>query len=333
LFRDTEEISQALRHTNVRAMQITRGSFEASLTHVPAGEWLMQFLSFEEGASVCAGDAPRHHHAVVVPLESSPECRLLGQPISPHTLAVYAPGSEHADTTSAGYREVVIIAPLNFAERMSEEGVTLAKHGAESREVVRRRLEPLQNLVRRAWRSAEEPGHPLDWPEAQRCLTDALDCAVSDVLRPDAGISQDGAALGRPRLPRTAILRRIFDLLNERTEEPLYAGRLAAEVGISRPSLQRVFLEFYGMPPARYLTLKRLYLARQRLREGDKATVTAVAASLGFWDLSRFAKNYRDVFGELPSDTLRRSRRTADQPHAALPALDTYAPQVAGRAE
>jgi AraC family ethanolamine operon transcriptional activator len=38
-------------------------------------------------------------------------------------------------------------------------------------------------------------------------------------------------------------------------------------------------------------------------------SVQSVAASWGFWHLSRFASDYRQMFGQLPSDTLRNARR------------------------
>ncbi|HEX4892594.1 MAG TPA: helix-turn-helix domain-containing protein, partial [Hyphomicrobiaceae bacterium] len=114
---------------------------------------------------------------------------------------------------------------------------------------------------------------------------------------------------GRPRLSRPAMIRRTWEILHERQDDPIYATELAAEVGISQPTLQRLFLEWFGMPPARYLQIKRYYLARRRLRDGTMNSVTEVATSLGFWDLSRFSKSYKTAFGELPSQTLRRARQ------------------------
>ena len=49
-------------------------------------------------------------------------------------------------------------------------------------------------------------------------------------------------------------------------------------------------------------------LARKALTAADPATatVTAIANDQGFGELGRFAVNYRRLFGEPPSATLRR---------------------------
>ena len=62
------------------------------------------------------------------------------------------------------------------------------------------------------------------------------------------------------------------------------------------------------MGPIRYLTLRRMNLVRRALQRADAstATVTQLATDHGFWELGRFSVNYRQLFGESPSETLRR---------------------------
>lgn len=60
------------------------------------------------------------------------------------------------------------------------------------------------------------------------------------------------------------------------------------------------------MSPARYLRMYRLTRARLELLDADPGatTVKNVAYSLGFWELGRFAVEYKKLFGESPSQTL-----------------------------
>lgn len=57
-----------------------------------------------------------------------------------------------------------------------------------------------------------------------------------------------------------------------------------------------------------YLRIQRLYEARRLLRAScqNRTTVTQIAFGLGFWDLGRFAGRYHTLFGEHPSETLRK---------------------------
>jgi AraC-like DNA-binding protein len=51
-----------------------------------------------------------------------------------------------------------------------------------------------------------------------------------------------------------------------------------------------------------------MHLARRALLRADAsaATVTMVATDHGFWELGRFSVEYRGLFGESPSASLRR---------------------------
>jgi AraC-like DNA-binding protein len=77
----------------------------------------------------------------------------------------------------------------------------------------------------------------------------------------------------------------------------VYAAELAQTVGISQASLQRVFHEWFGMPPARYLLLRRFYIARRRLRSKSADTVTEIASELGFWEHVAFLERIDSFSG------------------------------------
>jgi AraC-like DNA-binding protein len=68
------------------------------------------------------------------------------------------------------------------------------------------------------------------------------------------------------------------------------------------------------MGPIRYLWLRRMHLTRRALLQASPATatVTAIATDHGFWELGRFASEYRALFGETPVASLRRPAAESD---------------------
>lgn len=302
LFQDTEDLSASLRHANVRAIQTSRGGFSGRLAQRGVADWTIQYVSIDDGMSACAGDAPRDRYSFVVPLRVTSGSRLLGADVTGASLGIYAPGSEHADITTPGFSEVIVMPPLGSMGEVlaSANGVDLPRAGSHHRQVQERHADRLRLLLGELGRLDESAARE---PEIVRSLIDGIGLSLRSALGGD-----DGARLGRPTLPRPEILRRVADILESRPDEPIYATELAAMAQVSQPTLQRAFLELFGMPPARYLMLKRIYLARARLRSGSYQSVIEVASSCGFWELSRFAKRYKTIFGELPSETLRRSR-------------------------
>ncbi|MEI7901487.1 MAG: helix-turn-helix transcriptional regulator, partial [bacterium] len=73
------------------------------------------------------------------------------------------------------------------------------------------------------------------------------------------------------------------------------------EAGVSPSRLVQLFREQTGLTPADYRMRLRLEEARRRLRD-SAATVTTVAADLGFASNQHFASKFRKYFGVSPSD-------------------------------
>ncbi len=124
------------------------------------------------------------------------------------------------------------------------------------------------------------------------------------VVRCLAAAEEDGATRRR----HLEMLLRMRAVIEEHPERPLQINDLCALMNVSCRTLHAVSVEHFGMGPKRYLTLRRLDMARRALRAApDGANVTAIALRCGFWELGRFAGAYKLAFGESPSETLRRA--------------------------
>jgi AraC-like DNA-binding protein len=112
---------------------------------------------------------------------------------------------------------------------------------------------------------------------------------------------------GAPALP--ASVRRAIAFMEEHLAEPVTIGEVAEAARLSPRGLQDAFHRLLGHSPLQHLRLLRLEAARDELLAADPtagATVSAIAERWGFRHAPRFARSYREQFGENPRDTLHR---------------------------
>lgn len=107
-------------------------------------------------------------------------------------------------------------------------------------------------------------------------------------------------------LNRRRIVQKVRDYIISNPDENVSIPDLCRMLHVSRRTLQYCFQEVVGMSPVTYLRTVRLNEVRRRLFFGGRyGQVTEVAMSWGFKHLSQFSIYYQDLFGVLPSETVR----------------------------
>jgi AraC family transcriptional regulator, ethanolamine operon transcriptional activator len=93
-------------------------------------------------------------------------------------------------------------------------------------------------------------------------------------------------------------------------DRPIYSDELCAALHVSARTLHQSFAAVYGMSPHAYLKRRRLVLVHRALRSAreDQTMVNSIVLAHSFWHLGRFAQEYADMFGEMPSETLAIGR-------------------------
>jgi AraC-like DNA-binding protein len=118
--------------------------------------------------------------------------------------------------------------------------------------------------------------------------------------------------LFREPLPTTSsAVGTVEEYIEAHWDKPIDVPAMAKVANVSARSLFRQFKQDRGYSPADFAKRVRLNHARELLeRSGDGASVTQVALKCGFQNPGHFARDFRLAFGELPSETLRKSTRS-----------------------
>lgn len=129
--------------------------------------------------------------------------------------------------------------------------------------------------------------HPGDELEAENHLV-ALTARLTHHL----------ARTAPPPLVDTSTASRLRSLLDDRVAEKVTLEDASAALGVTPTHLVRAFSRRYGLAPHRYLTGRRVDLARRLLLAGTPAAEVAVA--VGFHDQAHLTRHFRRLLGTTP---------------------------------
>jgi len=112
------------------------------------------------------------------------------------------------------------------------------------------------------------------------------------------------------------LLRRLLrakDRMDAASQEEWPVGRLARVSGVSEAHFARSFKEAFGVPPHRYLLMRRIERATALLRETELG-ITEIAFQTGWNSLGTFGRTFRDVTGESPGELRAREKALQGEP-------------------
>ena len=96
---------------------------------------------------------------------------------------------------------------------------------------------------------------------------------------------------------------RAREYIHEHLAEPILIPNLCSYCGVSLRTLERAFKSSFGMTPNNYVCAARLNEVRRDLLNSDFSDVPIAKIAMwnGFTHMGRFAQQYKEQFGQLPS--------------------------------
>jgi AraC-like DNA-binding protein len=168
------------------------------------------------------------------------------------------------------------------------------------------RAEPARSLRRLLNLMVEELGTPAPFGGSEPGIRSFTDLFLYTLLRAvphtySNRLAQEGSAAA------PGIVRRAEAHIRANVEKPITLDEVAAAAGCSVRTLQHGFKRFRETTPLLAIRHARLEAARDAI-QSDRAgsSVTDIALRFGFSNGGRFARFYRDAFGEFPVVAMRR---------------------------
>jgi AraC-like DNA-binding protein len=303
IFSDPLPYQATLRISEVDVLPTARGQFRAELTKIGLHKLWMQ-RGHENLPHVVVGTISPIHKAITFLTGEQEEMVYCGQSVLPGSIIVHRTDSQHRRNPANRHWGAMSLTHDDF------HAACTAITGCDfSDEAFRLVVRPEPDLMSRLLQVHERVGTMaatdpdlLATPEVARSLEQQL---VHLMVRCLTDSLSPKMSTGSRR--HDLIVARLEAFLEANAGQPLYLAEICAAIGVAERTLRAACEEHLGMGPIRYLTLRRMHLARRALLRADpsKATVTQIATDFGFWELGRFSVAYRALFGESPSDSLR----------------------------
>ena len=268
---------------------------------------------FREGVSTTTGvwvtfEEPAY--ACMLPVRGCGGGRFFGEEVGESSVLTLEPGVDLWGVLPEGAEYTGVVLPKALLLRHARS-MRLAEESHLSDlprilELPAHRTEAVRNLCLSVLADlARRPSeHPM--ADAIRRIEEHVSCLVTIALLGRAGVR----GVGRPRASYGRITLRARDYVMSHPGDAPGLTELCEYLHVGVRTLNYAFHRSVGVSAAEYLRLVRLNRARVDLlasRGNPDARVAVIASRWGFWNASLFGRQYRELFGELPSATLGRT--------------------------
>lgn len=304
-FTDPFLCQTAVQGGRVEILPTARGRFHADLTQIGMNKvWMQRFDLTLPLVSTVTASAERKAFGFLTNEESS-QLKHCGLEVGPNDLLVYGNDVLH-QRSQRRLQYGAISVPVNDFPALCRTIVGREFLEEPSTSIIRPDR-PLMSRLMRLHKLVGQLAHDspdiLLLPEVLRALEEQLVHVLIRCLADGASIETE---IGHLR--HNAIVNRFEDFLAANPDRPLYLTEICAAIAVAERTLRACCEVHLGMGPMRFLNLRRMHLVHAALLRASalERTVTSVVTDHGFWELGRFSVAYRALFGESPSETLRR---------------------------
>ena len=223
--------------------------------------------------------------------------------VEPNSIIIYAPGSEINAVSAANFEVLTFsISDDYLLEILKQEGMEDFYHSLKSIDVLVSK-NPLWKKLRKA--ILNEIEHHIKEPnyKSGQIFKESFTKELLVLLK-DSSVNEKKVS-GKKRLK---LLHDAEHYITQHITEPIKISNIISYLNVSERTLLYAFKNRFDMGPKAFMLVLKLNHVHHRLRrEKNNNSVAPLAKESGFWHMGQFYKDYKIFFGELPSDTLKKS--------------------------
>jgi AraC family ethanolamine operon transcriptional activator len=306
-FDDFDAMAAAPRAWDQHYLKLSKGSFEGSVRAAHTACMQAGRVTWSSGVLV-TGAVPKGAISFAIPIVAGGVARAQGIPVRTNQIVAIADRDELNFTQPSGCELLVLSLGHGLLDLAAATFFGEAWRDAVPNAVVL----AVQDAARLAadYRRLLAATRDVDATRlAEPAFGRRLELAAAETVAAQIAIQQPRRLTSAQR---QRLARRVEGYLQANEFRPVGIAELCAAVGAPERTMHHACREYFGLPPVALLRVRRLHRARrQLLARGSATTVTATATDWGFDHLGEFAVAYRRLFGETPSQTLRRKQASA----------------------
>jgi AraC family transcriptional regulator, ethanolamine operon transcriptional activator len=308
---DIDELVDTIDSARTAPKTLRSGAIRAEVVRADLGDVLVEVGDYSFPITT-AGETAPDRIGMFVPLRRVVSGHFNGVALTPDVLHVWGEDAEIAGVIGEPAQfGIVSFAPAALDRTAEALGIELDLPGrGEVRSVSAVDWPHLDDAFEFVLHTARERRAGAVSDAATTALAESL---VELVVRSVATENNGPLHAPRTRLNSLRVVRACEDHAARARYQSVTLADLCVASGASERWVRHAFHDCYGMSPTSYLRIIALHEVRHALLHGSPGhgTVGSAASDYGFWHLSRFAAQYRALFGEPPSTTLGRRLHAA----------------------
>ncbi len=291
---DFDHFSEMIKQGKIEQSQLDKGGFKGSLSHIAHGPISISRHKMNR-TILQRGSGDKGNTVFIIPGNMEQEIHWRSHDLVGNSIGILKSGMEHESVTTPSFLGFSVSISNQYLEELAillglPKFLIVAKTH-EVIEIPKNYAIEIQKLLTNLFNSKILIDSVLNYELPKLIITSIC--------------NRDNLCTIKTEKPRNLVFKRAQSLIDSNIHENINILSLSKELGISERNLRYLFNDKVGFGPKKYIINYKLNKVRKELKSKRNIPIKALANDFGFWHSGNFAAEYKMLFGEFPSETIK----------------------------